>query len=171
MLLRRVIAWMAKIEAWTAGVLLGGCCAAIGCQLFARAFMGRALPWPEELCVIFLIYLTFLGAGSLYKTADHIDVEYFVDRWVPDGMRMLVFRFVHLCCLIGFIALAIGTWRGLPKAMNFTTGAAIPIPRGYTRLPLLFMSITNIVAAIAFLFCATEDDIARPEPVEALEID
>jgi hypothetical protein len=55
--------------------------------------------------------------------------------------------------------------------MNFTTGAAIPIPRGYTRLPLLFMSITNIVAAIAFLFFPTEDDIARPEPIEALEID
>jgi TRAP-type C4-dicarboxylate transport system permease small subunit len=169
--LRRIIAWMAKVESWLSGLLLGGCCASIGCQLFARFVLGKALPWPEELCVIFLIYLTFLGSGALYKNNEHIDVEYFVDKWVPDDKRMLVFKFVHVCCLIGFIVLAIGTWRGLPRAMNFTTGAAIPIPRGYTRLPLLFMSITNILAAIAFLLFPTEEDIARPEPIEALEID
>ncbi|NMB17340.1 MAG: TRAP transporter small permease subunit, partial [Firmicutes bacterium] len=81
---RRVMMWVAKIEGFISGVLLGGCCAAIGCQLMARAFLGRALPWPEELCVILLIYLTFLAAGALYKTGQHIDVDYFVDRWVPD---------------------------------------------------------------------------------------
>ena len=76
---------------------------------------------------------------------------------------MLVFRFVHLCCLIGFIV-GDGTWRGPPKAMNFTTGAAIPIPPLHQAAAAFQALPTSWRHRFSAL---TEDDIARPEPIEA----
>lgn len=129
-------------------------------QLGSRTFRGRALPWPEELTVILLIYLTFFAAGALFKMGAHIEVDYFFNKLIPSSFQPIAMKVVWSICLAVFVILLLSAWRGLGVAMRFTSGAAIAIPRGYLRLPMIYMCATNILACVVF--------ILTPVPAEDL---
>lgn len=151
--MRRVVEIIGRVEAFLAAILLGVIASSIGLQIATRAIQGKALPWPEELGVILLIYSSFFGAGALYKNRAHIAVDYFVRRFVSPSNQKLVAKFAWFLSSIAFCALLIGAIKGMEHAMKYTSGAALPLQRGYLRLPLIFMCITNLFASVTFLFC------------------
>jgi TRAP-type C4-dicarboxylate transport system permease small subunit len=150
-LAKRIVEWICKIEAFLAGFLLAIATGSIGLQLASRALRDRALPWPEEFCVILLIYLSFLGAGALYKQQAHLGVDFFIRRFLPKHKQALAARIVWFLSLIAFVLLLIGALKGMKHSMMYTSGAAIPIKRGYLRLPVIFMCLTNLFASAVFL--------------------
>jgi len=142
---------IARIEAFLAATLIGVIVASIGLQIFIRVARGKALPWPEELAVILLICSSFMGAGALYKHHAHIAVDYFVRRFISPQKQDAFFKFVWFVSSVAFVALLIGALQGMGHAMKYTSGAAIPLQRGYLRLPVIFMCTTNLFASIVFL--------------------
>ena len=152
---RRLVDLTGEVEAFLAGVLLGVASVSIWLQLASRALRGRAFSWPEELSVILLIYLSFLGAGALYKKQAHLRIDYFVRNFVPEEKQDIVSIIIWILSLVAFVVLLIGALQGMEHAMRYTSGAAIPLKRGYLRIPLIFMCFTNLFASVVFLVCPT----------------
>jgi TRAP-type C4-dicarboxylate transport system permease small subunit len=149
---------IAKVEALLAGILLGIVVASMGMQIASRSIWSKALPWPEELGVILLIYLSFLGAGALYKKQAHISVDYFVRRFIPAEKQDLMARIVWVLSMVAFGVLLIGALQGMEYAMRYTSGAVLAFPRGYLRLPLIYMCLTNLFASFFFLISTPKGD-------------
>lgn len=144
-----------KIEEYVASILLLISCLVIWLQFFCRSFLNSALPWPEELSIIFLIYFVFIGAGALYIKQGHITVDWFVQKYIPNKQE-LVFRFIMLLNMITFLLLFYSGLQGLKYAMQYTSGASILIPRGYLRFPLLIMSASCTFTSIVYSFIPFE---------------
>jgi TRAP-type C4-dicarboxylate transport system permease small subunit len=151
MILKRLVRWIEKAESFLAGILLGAMVASMGLQIASRVIRGKAFSWPEELGVILLIFSSFLAAGALYKREAHISVDYFVRRFIPGEKQELMARIVWLLSIAAFLVLLIGGIKGMEYAMKYTSGAVLSFPRGYLRLPLIFMCLSNIFASIMFL--------------------
>jgi TRAP-type C4-dicarboxylate transport system permease small subunit len=151
MILKRVVKLIERAESFLAGILLGVMVASMGLQIASRIIRGKALPWPEELGVILLIYSSFLAAGALYKKQAHISVDYFVRRFIPGEKQDLMARIVWLLSIAAFLVLLIGGVQGMKYAMLYTSGAVLSFPRGYLRLPLIFMCLSNIFASMVSL--------------------
>jgi len=151
MYLDRLITILTKYEAIIAGILLAVSTLSIGIQLFSRMVFNVALPWPEELCVLSFIYLSFFGAGALYKSQGHLCVDYFVEHFIPNKNREWIDKFVLILNILTFSILLFAGLLGLKYAMKAFTGSSIRIPRGYYRIPIFWMCITNILASINFL--------------------
>jgi len=151
MILKRVVKLIERAESFLAGILLGVMVASMGLQIASRIIRGKALAWPEELGVILLIYSSFLAAGALYKKQAHISVDYFVRRFIPGEKQDLMARIVWLLSIAAFLVLLSGGIKGMEYAMKYTSGAVLSFPRGYLRLPLIFMCLSNLFASIVFL--------------------
>lgn len=157
---RVLIQQLGRYEGYVAGAIMGVATASIWLQLGSRLIRGRALPWPEELTVILLIYLSSFAAAALFKAGQLIEVDYFFHKLLPFGLKAPWMKVVWAICLFTFAVLLGSALTGLPVAMSFTAGAAIAIPRGVLRFPLIYMCITNIAASLVFLL--------TPVPREAI---
>lgn len=146
-----------KVETFLATGLLGLIVASIILQILARLIIGRSFSWPEELSVILFIYVTFLGAGALYKKRAQIGVDYFVQTFISAEKQNIFVIIMWLLGLTIFTVILLGTLKGLKQAMLFTYGAAIPIKNGHLHLAVVFMCLTNIFASVVFLFCSEKN--------------
>jgi TRAP-type C4-dicarboxylate transport system permease small subunit len=141
-----------KVETFLATGFLGLIVASIVLQILTRLISGRSFSWPEELSVILFIYVTFLGAGALYKKRAQIGVDYFVKSFISAEKQYLFVKIMWLLGLGIFTIILLGTLKGLKHAMLFTYGATIPIKNGHLHLAVIFMCLTNIFASVVFLF-------------------
>jgi TRAP-type C4-dicarboxylate transport system permease small subunit len=105
-----------------------------------------------------LIFSSFLAAGALYKRGAHISVDYFVRRFIHGEKQELMARIVWVLSIAAFLVLLIGGIKGMEYAMKYTSGAVLSFPRGYLRLPLIFMCLSNIFASIVFLVSPSKEN-------------
>jgi len=151
----RLVKIIGKIEEYVAAILLLISCLAIWLQFFCRVFLNEALPWPEELSVVLLIYFVFIGAGAVYIKQGHIAVGWFVQKYMPSKQE-LVFHFIIFLNVIVFVLLFFSGLQGLKYAMRYTSGSTILIPRGYLHFPLIIMSVSCTFTSIVYYFIPFE---------------
>jgi TRAP-type C4-dicarboxylate transport system permease small subunit len=140
-----------KIEGYIAATLLLITCLVNWLQIFSRTIFDNALTWPEEISVIMFLYFVFLGAGALYIKQADVAVDWFVQNYMPNKQE-LIFRCIMFLNLVTFLVLFFGGLNGFHHAMKFTSGAAIPVPRAYLRIPIIIMSTSSIFTSIVYFF-------------------
>jgi TRAP-type C4-dicarboxylate transport system permease small subunit len=102
-------------------------------QIVCRVFFS-ALSWSEELTRYLLVYLTFLGASSVYKRNGHISVLV-IKQLLPPKTQKVASIFVILLCGVFF---GIASFYGLKymRLQGSQLSAALRIPMKY-----IYMSI------------------------------
>jgi len=70
------------IEVFTSLLLLGATLV-IGFQVFLRYVLNHSLPWTEELCRYFVVWLVFVEGAVAMAYGLHTIVEINLDRFVP----------------------------------------------------------------------------------------
>lgn len=70
------------IEVFTSLLLLGATLV-IGFQVFLRYVLNHSLPWTEELCRYFVVWLVFIEGAVAMAYGLHTIVEINLDRFVP----------------------------------------------------------------------------------------
>lgn len=140
-----------------------------GLQVACRYIVGRALTWPEEINVFFMVWITFVGSSMAIKKSEHIGVDLFVDM-LPRALRLCVRFAGHL--VMTYIVLLI-IINGYKVAMMNTTvfSDALEIPMVLPRMGLAVGGCMMLVQMIWVLatdlreFCAMKKDrpISREE--------
>ena len=70
------------IEVFTSLLLLGAT-VVIGFQVFLRYVLNHSLPWTEELCRYFVVWLVFIEGAVAMAYGLHTIVEINLDRLIP----------------------------------------------------------------------------------------
>lgn len=106
-------------------------------QIITRVFFS-ALSWSEELTRYLLVYLTFLGASSVYKRSGHISVLA-IQQLLPPLFQKAVSIFVILLSTVFF---SMATLYGLKymglQGTQLSAALRIPMKYIYMSIPIGF---------------------------------
>lgn len=103
----------------------------------SRYFLGNALPWTEELCCLFLVWLCYLSASLTTVKKEHVVADFFVGLLPQKGKRILSI-IIRLSEIFFFIVIAYSVIKLLPHLTNLS--AALKMPRYVYYLPVLIFS-------------------------------
>ena len=94
-----------RIAKFALGVLTGAIVAVTLAAVWWRYALNAPLSWTEQVCRIFFVWMTFLGAAVLYRERLHVAIDMFVLMlprpariavlWIVEGL-ILVFNLVLL---------------------------------------------------------------------------
>lgn len=88
------------------GVLTGAIVAVTLAAVWWRYALNAPLSWTEQVCRIFFVWMTFLGAAVLYRERLHVAIDMFV-LMLPRPARMAVLWFVEGLILVFSLVLLV----------------------------------------------------------------
>lgn len=128
-------------------------------QIVCRVFFS-ALSWSEELTRYLLVYLTFLGASSVYKKNGHISVLV-VKQLLPPRLQKVSSIFLIVLCGIFF---SIATLYGLKymglQGSQLSAALRIPMKYIYMSIPIGF-SIMILHSVDSIINICTEEGVVN----------
>lgn len=103
--------------------------------VFYRYVLNNALPWPEPMATIMMIFFTFLGGAACYRAGVHISVTLFVGAFKGAAAKVIEYM-VEIA--VAALALFMLIWGAeLVHTTMFQTVAEFPfLPVGMTYLPV-----------------------------------
>jgi len=119
-------------------------------QVFYRKVLGNPLTWPEEIALLTMIWVTFIGAYQSMYEEGHLKMSFIEDKLSDRGKSMLLV--VSKLIIIVFLAIA-NLW-ALPfvqsagKVKLPITDLPMTVPYGIIWLALLLMFIEVIIQII-----------------------
>ena len=152
------------IEEIIAGTALAVMMCAIFYNVIMRYCFRSPTKWADELSMICLAWLTFMGAASAYKKNLHFGIDIILDK-LPVRGRMLLRQVTNLVfvVLFGFVTyLGFNLYQNAVKVFNYT-GWSYKIMDA--ALPLGFLSMT--VYAVYFLAQSFRDKDAYQKRYES----
>lgn len=101
----------------------------VSLQVFFRYVIGNPLGWSEEVARFALIWLAYIGTGSLILKNDHFSVDLLFKK-MPKKMQ-LASRIVSNAAMLFFGVIMV--WGGLKmvSSLHFGKSSALNIPLGF----------------------------------------
>lgn len=138
----KAIWWViTHIEEIVSATAIGIMVTAIFLNVVLRYFFRNPTSWADELAVIGMAYVTFVGGAAAYKRNMHFGIDILVDRLPPKGKRILR----SLMTLSFVVLFAFMTYLGYDLTLN---AKKVMIYSGWSykymdaALPLGFLSMT-----------------------------
>ena len=134
-----------RVELTIAALALVMAVGSIAIGVFFRTLLDDPLAWTNELAVLGLVWLTFLGASALFKERGHIAVDAVSPLLPPVARRVLA---LALIALMGASAAIVG-WFLLPllPLQHRKMISGLDLPRSWHGIPVLWMSVSMTVSA------------------------
>lgn len=121
---------------------------AMTAQILFRYVLDYPLSYTDEICLIAMSWLTFIGAGWIYRTRAHITVD-LLGETTTDSLFMRLMEVIAQLCVIGIVLLlASQALELVPQAMRLEMGT-LELSRFFMHyLPLLIGCGLIIIFAI-----------------------
>jgi len=141
------------LEELVTAALLGVMIGSVGLGVFCRYLLQMPLSWTEEVVLICMVWMVFLGACVATKHNEHIVID-FVVSLVP---RPVARAMEILAVLVVSVVLGVLTWQGilLLQGTQYVTTTALGIPTMYmyaavpVAAALMFLhNLRHLVAAV-----------------------
>ncbi|MFC1798711.1 TRAP transporter small permease [Thermodesulfobacteriota bacterium] len=118
-------------------------------QVFFRYVFNSPFTWPEEIAILFLVYLVFTGTGYLYKLKGHIAAKYLLTH-LRLKYSVILSVLIHICIFLFAIFFIIAdiyliksqsifhsAATGLPRSLSFS----VPAFAGFIMIPFYSLEI------------------------------
>lgn len=115
-------------------------------QVVSRYFLNSPLAWVEEVSVIILIWMTFIGSAWLVRKDQHIRVELLEELGYP-RLRTALYTLYDVASIVFLILLAVGGYQ-LIDLMRFDRTPALRIP--YSAI-VAIVPVTAVLMAVYFV--------------------
>jgi len=156
----RVKRWLSRLDAPFEYLGLGFLAAMVlivTWQVFSRAIFNAAPPWSEEVSLILMIWVGFLGLAIGFRERAHIAVGIFVDR-LPEGAQRWVQRLVYgLIFAFGLYLLVQGWQFTLQTSRATLPSTGLPRSALYAVMPISGLMVC-VYAALQALGVRTEKE-------------
>lgn len=122
----------------------------IAIGVFFRTLLDDPLAWTNELAVLGLVWLTFLGASAVFKERGHIAVDA-ISFLLPAPMR----RALGLALIVTMgVSIAIVGWHMLTllPLQHRKMISGLDLPRSWHGVPIVWMSASMTLSALRQLF-------------------
>jgi TRAP-type C4-dicarboxylate transport system permease small subunit len=146
---RRALAALGLAELTLAAAALVAITGLNAAGVLMRYGFNSSLVWAEEISLLLMNVMVFLGAAVMYKARAYVVLEYFYRKLPPAPQRWLGMLTWALAC--AFAALAAGYAISLYPLQINTTSYILELPRFYATVPLI-AGCASIAAASAYYF-------------------
>ncbi|MFM8681660.1 MAG: TRAP transporter small permease [Alphaproteobacteria bacterium] len=149
-LLRRVDDLLRRVELAVAALALVVATAGMAIGVFFRSLLDHPLSWTNELAVLGLVWLTFIGASAVFKERGHIAVDA-VSFLLPAPARRVLA--LSLVVTMG-ISVAIVGWHMLTliPLQHRKMISGLDLPRSWHGIPIVWMSASMTFSALRQIF-------------------
>lgn len=100
---------LSTVTKWVVVTMLLVMIAVLFAQIVCRYFFEAPLVWSEELAMILMLWVTYLGAALLLESREHISIDYLVEL-MPIGLQHIVGILAAMLMLIFNLALTYGAY-------------------------------------------------------------
>lgn len=116
-------------------------------QVIMRKFFNYPLSWPEEISLIALVWITFIGAFQVTLNDKHLKMDVFDKRFSYKTQKIL--HIISTLCIIFFLSVTI--YYGFPFIQ--TVGdIEMPITKTPMFIPYYFILISFILMFFEYIF-------------------
>lgn len=119
-------------------------------QVFYRKVLGNPLTWPEEIALLMMIWVTFIGAYQSTYEEGHLKMSFIEDKLTERGKSILLI----VSKLIVIFFLALSNYWALPfiqsagKVKLPITNLPMAVPYGIIWAALILMFIEVVIQII-----------------------
>lgn len=150
-----------RVGRWIAIAAIGLMVCAILLQVFCRYILGNALPWPEELAIFLMLWMTAAIAPSAYRRGGFVALEILSSALPKRGAAVLAL----VLLLISGMALYIGAQMGLGEMTSLagkfkSASLKYPTADGWEKMPNSWQ-ILSLVTGLWLLFVVNIELILR----------
>ena len=171
---KRVMDSVSRVVFIITGAMMSTMALIIFVQVFGRFVFNHTPRWSEELSLVLMLYVGFLGATVVYRERMHIGIRFFVNLFkVP--VRRRIYLVVDV--LIGAFSAFMVIWgTGFAWMMRAQTLPATKLPVGVSYLPipiagllLLSFVVEKLIEDIAGDPIADTDNVLEGTGVPGIE--
>ncbi len=152
------------VENWFAIVLMGASALITIAQVVTRYGFNHPLTWPEELCTLLLVWMTFVGASLLLKKEAHIEIDFFT-KLLPLPAQKVIALF-DIVLMFGFLVVAAWAAWKLQFFQSRHYSVALGIPKNFFSMPVLIFSV-SMCLYLLLAFTRRVIEFAAPETAPA----
>ena len=156
---RRALAALGLAELVLSATALVAVSALSAAGVVMRYALNSSIVWGEEVSLLLMNVMVFLGAAVMYKARAYVALEYFY-RKLPAGPQAWLMR-LSWALAFAFAALAAGYGASLYPLQINTTSYILELPRFYATLPLI-AGCASIALTSAYYLLAREADSILP---------
>ena len=120
-----------------------GMAVVVAAQVFSRYVLNHSIFWSEELARFLLVWLTFLGAGVVYRRGGHASLEIFYVLF-PLKIQKITSIIIHLVAFIFFVVIIIYGWR-FAYFVRLQISPALSLPKW---IPHGIMPVSGAILAL-----------------------
>ena len=163
---RRGLAILGLAELVLAAAALVAITGLNGAGVLMRYGFNASLVWAEEISLLLMNVMVFLGAAVMYKARAYVVLEYFYRKLAPGPQRWLGVLAWALACAFAVLAAAYAVSL-YPLQIN-TTSYILELPRFYATVPLILGCASIAAASAYYLWLALRGAEAIPilPPIE-----
>lgn len=123
--------------------------ASLMAQVVCRYLFNKALPWPEEVTMLLMAYMSFLGSSVALRRWGHIGVDYFLNKFTGRKHHALLL-FIRVLTLIFCLFLVIqGSEFAFGSGNMLSDGLRIPMT--YPRLAVPLGGVLMTLYTVTFI--------------------
>lgn len=126
--------------------------------VIARYFLNAPFIWLQEVQIMLFVWVTYIGAGSAFRTGSHIAINYLVNR-LPSKIRTIVELLISIIVIfvLGYFMLkGIGLVKQQLTINRTTNILDIPLAYIYSALPIgSFLMMLNYILT-TYIFVAKD---------------
>lgn len=154
--LEKLLGWVSTLCIWVASVALVVLIATFGWLVFGRYVMNVTPTWVEQLALLLICYIAFLGAAAGVRDNTHLGVTLFRDMLPGTAQKVLMIAIDMMLAAFGVIMLIAGI-----ELMQFGMSSRLPmlnISEAYRTLAItscgalvaLFAGLRALVRSLTF---------------------
>ena len=155
--LRLVDRLLLRVELALAALSLVVATVGVAVGVFFRSLLDDPLAWTNELAVLGLVWLTFIGASAVYKERGHIAVDAFSHLLSMPARRALGIALI----LVMGASIAIVGWHMLTliPLQHRKMISGLDLPRSWHGAPIIWMAASMTLSSIRQLFDPPDDGV------------
>ena len=139
-ILEKVVIWLSKIML----VLMLGINTL---EIFSRTLFAYSFSWVQELSMLLLGSMVFLGGCGVYRQKRDAVVTYFTGTFFPEQLRKFLQLFFNLC-IIGFLVTLTIYAIKLQYLQALARAIYLPISMNWFSFPVIVFSVVSLLIFI-----------------------
>lgn len=147
--LRRIDQILGWIERGISVLCMATIVVSLASGILFREILDHPLAWTNELGVLGLVWLTFLGGSALYKERGHLAVDTLSHLLPPFGRRWLAGLLIVL--MGASVAIIAWTMLTLIPLQHSKPIPGLDLPRSVYGIPILWMSLSMVLSSVCQL--------------------
>lgn len=131
----RIMNIIGELELLISGLLFGVIVCIMFLQIFSRYLLRNPLIWPEELSIMLMVWMVYIGASYTLKKKRHLSLDFIMLK-LPEKIANWIYIGTDLAVLIFLFYAVRGAWLLQPLMARNTT-VALRIPTNYYTMAVI----------------------------------